>query len=694
MKKDLIVIQDGAKDCGASCLLSIIRYYGGNISKEKLIDMTKTTKDGTTFFGISSAAESLGLTTKSYKVDDIDKIKKIIPPILCQINNNGYNHFIIIYKIYNNHLLIMDPSKGKEVIDLFDFNTIWTGYIMLFEKNLPLINNKENKIFGKIIKEVIIKNKGNILFITILSLIITTSTCLASFYSEVVFDKVIDTEINNLIFITLIFFILFIIKNITNFIRNHLLIYLNQKLDISIILNAFSKIILLPYRYYKNKTTAEVLSRINDLSYVKKFISKIIITIFLDTLVFIIAFIIIYTINRKILNIFILTEILYLIIILIFNKTIKKYTIQSQKNIALINSAIVESVSSFETIKGLNIEDNMIYKFSQKYSKALNTHYNLEKLNNTISLLKELVTDISLLLINFCSFKLIMTNHLTIGNYMTITMLSNYLIYPIRNIINLTEEYHYVKNSITRANNLFEVEDENIYDDKKLEINGNIRITNLKYTFNNKNYILKNINLFIKDKDRVILLGPSGSGKSTILKILYKYLEVDRKTVYINGYDINDYSLIDIRKNITYISQNEIIYNDTIRNNIILDREVSEIDYLNICHLLHIDDIVKDNILGYDYILEENAINLSGGQRQKIILARSLLKRSNIIMIDEGFSQIDIETEREILQNIFRYFYNKTFIVISHRTENLDLYNRIIKIKGGKIKEISEVKSE
>lgn len=694
MKKDLIVIQDGAKDCGASCLLSIIRYYGGNISKEKLIDMTKTTKDGTTFFGISSAAESLGLTTKSYKVDDIDKIKKIIPPILCQINNNGYNHFIVIYKIYNNHLLIMDPSKGKEVIDLFDFNNIWTGYIMLFEKNLPLINNKENKIFGKIIKEVIIKNKGNILFITILSLIITTSTCLASFYSEVVFDKVIDTEINNLIFITLIFFILFIIKNITNFIRNHLLIYLNQKLDISIILNAFSKIILLPYRYYKNKTTAEVLSRINDLSYVKKFISKIIITIFLDTLVFIIAFIIIYTINRKILNIFILTEILYLIIILIFNKTIKKYTTQSQKNIALINNAIVESVSSFETIKGLNIEDNMIYKFSQNYSKALNTNYNLEKLNNTISLLKEIITDISLLLINFYSFKLIMTNHLTIGNYMTITMLSNYLIYPIRNIINLTEEYHYVKNSITRANNLFEVEDENIYDNKKLEVNGNIKITNLKYTFNNKNYILKNINLFIKDKDRVILLGPSGSGKSTILKILYKYLEVDRKIVYINGYDINDYSLIDIRKNITYISQNEIIYNDTIRNNIILDREVSEIDYLNICHLLHIDDIVKDNILGYDYILEENAINLSGGQRQKIILARSLLKKSNIIMIDEGFSQIDIETEREILQNIFRYFYNKTFIVISHRTENLDLYNRIIKIKEGKIKEISEVKSE
>ena len=239
-----------------------------------------------------------------------------------------------------------------------------------------------------------------------------------------------------------------------------------------------------------------------------------------------------------------------------------------------------------------------------------------------------------------------------------------------------------------------DIEDEKIYEDKRLEVNGNIKIVNLSYTFNNKYYVLKNINLFIKDKDRVLLLGSSGSGKSTILKLLYKYLQADRNKIFINNYDINDYSMSDIRSSITYVSQNELLFNDTIRNNILLDRDVSEVDYLNICKILHIDDIVKDNILGYDYILEENGINISGGQRQRIILARSLLKNSKIIMIDEGFNQIDIKLEREILLDIFRYFHDRTFIIISHRIENSDLYNRVIKIDNGFVNMIEEVYNE
>ena len=150
----------------------------------------------------------------------------------------------------------------------------------------------------------------------------------------------------------------------------------------------------------------------------------------------------------------------------------------------------------------------------------------------------------------------------------------------------------------------------------------------------------------------------------------------------------------DIRSSITYVSQNELLFNDTIKNNILLDRDVSEVDYLNICRILHIDDIVKDNILGYDYILEENGINISGGQRQRIILARSLLKNSKIIMIDEGFNQIDIKLEREILLDIFRYFHDRTFIIISHRIENSDLYNRVIKIDNGEVNVIEEVYNE
>ena len=649
MKKSLIVLQEGNKDCGASCLLSVVHYYGGNISKEKIIDMTKTTKEGTTFYNIKEASNQIGLIAKSYKVEEIEKIKEITSPFICQVSKNSSMHFIVVYKVNNNKLLIMDPAIGKVIMDIFDFNNIWTGYIMILEKVGILPDYKNTKCLNKEIIKVLTSNKKIIIFIIILSIIVTLLSCLISLYSQIILDKVIDTEINNLIVITIAFFILLIIKNITNYIRNHLLIYLNQKLDIKILLTAFTKVILLPYNYYKNRTSSEVLSRINDLSNIKTFISKLIVTILLDLLLLVATIIVISNINKQILKIYLLVDLLYLLIIIIFNKKIKYQTVKVQEEVAQTNKNIIEAINNFEAIKGLNIEDKIIYKFTKDYTSLLNTKYHIDKQNNIIVLLKDNIMDISILLTNFYILKEIMNNSMTVGDYITISFMTNYLIYPVRNIIDIIYDYHYVKSSITRANNLLEVSSEKINEKEILDINGNIKITNLKYTYNNKNIILKNINLFIKDKDRVLLLGSSGSGKSTILKLLYKYLEADRKSIYINNYDINDYSLSDIRKNITYISQNEQLFNDTIRNNILLNREISEIDYLNICKILHIDDIVKDNVLGYDYLIEENGINISGGQRQRIILARGLLKSSKIIMIDEGLNQIDIKLEREIL---------------------------------------------
>lgn len=690
MKGKLIILQEGKKDCGAASLLSVIRYYGGDISLDRLIEMTKTTKEGTNFYNMSEAARKFNLIAKCFKVDDIEKIRNINNPFIAQLNNKNYTHFVVVYKINNNKVIIMDPTKGKQVLDIFDFSSIWTGYIMLFEKMGYTPSYRSDKVLNEIISACLLKNINIIIFLIILSIIFTILSCLVSLYSEVVFDKIIDTNINNLIVVTIFFSVLFMLKNITNFIRNHLVIYLNQKLDISIILSTYSKIILLPYTFYKNKTTSEVLSRINDLSYLKNFISKIIITIFLDSFTFIVSFIIIYTISRKILFLLLTINMVYLLIIIIFNRIVKRNTILNQENNAYINNLIIESTSGYETIKGLNIEDNMIFKFSKLYSKALNNLYFSEKINNIILILKDLTSDIGMLIVNFMVIKLIINNTLTTGNYMTIAFLSSYFIYPVRNLINILNEYHYVKSAIKRGNNLLEYDDEKVYEEEKLLVNGNIKFVNLSYTFNNKYYVLRNINLFIKDKERVLILGQSGSGKSTVMKILYRYYEIERDSVYINNYDINDYSLSDIRKNMTYISQSETLFTGSIRDNILLGRNVSEVDFLNICKIVHVDDIVKNNILGYEYLIEEGGANISGGQRQRIILARSLLKNSNVIMIDEGLNQIDIQLEREILVNIFNYFYDKTFIIISHRRDNMDLYDRIIKISGGKVKEIEE----
>ena len=154
--------------------------------------------------------------------------------------------------------------------------------------------------------------------------------------------------------------------------------------------------------------------------------------------------------------------------------------------------------------------------------------------------------------------------------------------------------------------------------------------------------------------------------------------------VYLDNIDINDIAITNLKDNIITISQEEIIFTDTIKNNIILNRNINDNEFMKICKLTYVEDITKEMFLGMDTKLEENGQNISGGQRQRIILARALLKPANIILIDEGLNAIDINLERKILKNIFTEYKDKTFIIVSHRTENMDLYDKIIKIEKGK----------
>ena len=159
--------------------------------------------------------------------------------------------------------------------------------------------------------------------------------------------------------------------------------------------------------------------------------------------------------------------------------------------------------------------------------------------------------------------------------------------------------------------------------------------------------------------------------------------------VYINDKDIQDFELGDIRSNITYVSQNEILYTDTIKNNIILYRDISEEEYLKVSRLVYVEDIILKNKLSYDYMLEENGSNISGGQRQRIILARALLKKGKVILIDEGLNEIDPKLEKKILKNIFREYEDRTFIIISHRKDNIEMYDKVINVSGNEGKEVA-----
>lgn len=689
MRKKCIVLQDGFKECGSACLLSIIRYYGGNVSMERILELTKTGKDGTNFHNMSLAGLELGMMSKGYFIDNINDLDNIEKPFISQIVINNYHHFVVVYKINGEKITIMDPAKGMENISISEFLKIFTGYILIMEpiKKLPIYN--DNNYLLNTIKEIIISNKKIIINLILLTLITTIFMCLYSYHFKIIIDKVIDTNKLNLLIVVIIFAFVEVIKLVSEFLRNNLLLYLEQKIDLSIITNTINKIISLPYSYYKNRTTGEIITRVNDLFYVKNAISKIIVNIFLDIILVISAFIILFSINKTMTVYLIFVVIIYLILFRVFRNSIKQMTNKIQEDSATVNSSLVETISGYDTVKGLNLENAFKNKINKQYLNMINDNLIMSRINNYQEFLRDLFEGIIVLLVMYLGATYIMDKSLTIGSLITYNSIIYYFLNPIRNTVDFYKELFYVKNSIKRINNILNLKYESQMKKTGLVVNGNIEFRNLSFSYNGVRNIIDNFSLKIDDKSKVLILGDSGVGKSTLLKLVYKYYETPRGMVYINDKDIQDFELGDIRSNITYVSQNEILYTDTIKNNIILYRDISEEEYLKVSRLVYVEDIILKNKLSYDYMLEENGANISGGQRQRIILARALLKKGKVILIDEGLNEIDPKLEKKILKNIFREYKDRIFIIISHRKDNIEMYDKVINVSGNEGKEVA-----
>ena len=221
MAKKITVIQDGIKECGCACLLSLIRYYGGNVTLSTLLELTKTNKDGTNFYNLVEAASEIGLTGKAYKVETFDQLAQIDKPFISQVIINNYMHFIVIYKIRNMKITVMDPARGIVNMTCDNFLKIWTGNILLLEpyKQLPIY--EENNEISNVIKEIIYKNTSLIINLLLLTLVIIVFTISYSYHFKIIIDNVINTDKGNLLVISIIFAIILLFKLVTEYLRNN-----------------------------------------------------------------------------------------------------------------------------------------------------------------------------------------------------------------------------------------------------------------------------------------------------------------------------------------------------------------------------------------------------------------------------------------------------------------------------------------
>lgn len=675
MKNIKPVIQRDLKDCGVCSMQWIIKYYDGFISLEKLREDTFTGIDGTNAYHIVNAFKKWGFDSYGVLEKDINNHELKFPLIAHLVLDNGLEHFVVVKNICKDTIYLMDPGIGNTSMKISKFNKLFTGNMILAYPRGSIIKMEKGLTISELFLKILKKEKFLVLKIIISSMLWTLLLILCSYYLKIG-NSVIYEDVNLLKYIVLSFGIFTLLKVFVLFIREYYMNHLSNLVDVYIYPEFLRHIFFLPSKNVKSRTTGEIMTRIGELANIKGLFSDIFVTCIVDSLMFLVSMIILYIISTKLFVILLISILIYIIYGVFVSKIMYKKVIQNINYQTEFNSVVLESVEMFESIKNLNVIKIILNRIEKYLSKYLFNNYEIGSFYNLANLGKDYILEICFFLVNSYGFYQILMGGLDVVDLYTFNIILSYCIDPVKNIINLLPKFNYIKASFVKISEFINIEEEKILL-KENNINGDITFKNVSYSYNDYDYILKDINFKIKKGDHILLNGPSGCGKSTICKMIYKENDIKNGDIFIGDSNILDLNISTIRKNILYVSQSEELFTGTIKDNILIGRDISEDLFNNICKICEVDNIVHKKGMRYESLIEPTSKNISGGEKQRIILARGLLKESNIIILDEALSEVDYDLECKIIKNIKNYFKDKTIIYISHKNQ-INNFDKVI----------------
>lgn len=693
-KKYHCIKQYDITDCGAACLATISKQYGFKISITKIREVAGTDKQGTNAYGVIKAAEQLGFTAKAVRGNQEAFFSEFpLPAIAHVVVNGSLLHYVVIHKITKDQVIVADPGKGIVKYTPEEFFKDWTGVLILLVPSAQFKKGDETKgIFSRFFG-LLIPQKKLIINIFLASLIYTILGILGSFYFKFMMDDILPNNLMKTLHIVSVGIILLnVFKILLNAFRSHLLLYLSQKLDISLILGYYNHVLQLPMNFFGTRKVGEIISRFMDASKVRDAISGATLTIMIDTLMAIAGGIILYSQSAFLFAIAFIMVIAYAIIVFSFNKPIRDINRKQMEDNAQLTSYLVESLNGIETVKTFNAERKVNIETEKKFVKLLKSIFKGGWINNLESSLTGFVASVGGVAILWVGAYSVIKGDMSVGQLLAFNALLAYFLDPIKNLINLQPM---MQTAIVASDRLGEILDLEIEkseaEDKKISPNtlkGTIEFKGLDFRYGTRQLVLKNINLKINSGEKIAFVGESGSGKTTLVKLLLNLYKWEKGEILINGYNVKDINMNYLRERIAYISQDIFLFSGTIYENLTLGIEKPDMEtVIEAAKMAKAHDFINEMPLRYETMLEENGSNLSGGQKQRLAITRALLKKPDILIMDEATSNLDSITEKAIERTINEHTHGITTLIIAHRLSTIKSCDKIYVMYKGEFVE-------
>lgn len=684
--------QHDITDCGAACLATICKQYGFKTPITKIREVAGTDKQGTNAFGVIKAAEQLGFSAKGVKGNQEAFFSEFPLPAIAHVVVDGMLlHYVVIHKITKKEVIIADPAKGIVKYTPDEFFKIWTGVLILLVPNQNFKKGKETKGLFERFFHLLLPQKGLLIQVFLASLIYTALGILGAFYMKALLDDILPYGLMKTLHVLSLGVIgLYILQTILSGFRSHLLLYLSQKLDIALLLGYYEHVLKLPMSFFGTRRVGEIISRFQDAGHVRDAISGATLTIMIDTLMVIGGGIILYMQDGLLFGVAFIIVLLYVVIVFAFNKSLKKGNQRQMEENAQLTSYLVESLNGIQTVKAFNAERKVNLETEGKFIKLLRSIFKLALTTNVQGILKNLVELIGGVVILWVGAYQVLQGNMSVGSLITFNSLLAYFLTPMKNLINLQPELQTAMVAAERLGEILDLElecDEN--EEKKMQpekFEGAVSLRNVDFRYGTRNLVLKHINMEIKKGERIALVGESGCGKTTLVKLLLNFYPIEKGDILIDGNNILDIKKEALREHIAYVPQETFLFSGTILENLLLGTEdIGMEEVVEAAKMARAHEFINELPLRYNTHLEENGANLSGGQRQRLAITRAILKKPDILILDEATSNLDSITEAAIENTINTFSKGMTTIIIAHRLSTIKRCDRIFVMDKGEI---------
>ena len=694
--KRTFVPQIDARDCGVAALASIAKFYGSDFSLAHLRELAKTNKEGTTALGIVKAADEMGFETRPVQADKTLFDMSDVPyPFIVHVNKEGkLQHYYVVYQTKKDYLIIGDPDPSVKITKMSKerFFSEWTG-VAIFLAPKPSYQPHKDKKNGLLsFLPLIFKQKSLITYIVLSSLLVTIINIGGSYYLQGILDEYIPNQMKTTLgIISVGLVITYILQQVMSFSSDYLLTVLSQRLSIDVILSYIRHIFELPMSFFATRRTGEIISRFTDANSIIDALASTILSLFLDVSILILVGGVLLAQNPNLFLLSLISIPIYMFIIFSFMKPFEKMNHDVMQSNSMVSSAIIEDINGIETIKSLTSEENRYQNIDSEFVDYLEKSFKLSKYSILQTSLKQGTKLVLNILILWFGAQLVMSSKISIGQLITFNTLLSYFTTPMENIINLQTKLQSAKVANNRLNEVYLVESEFQVQENPVHshfLMGDIEFDDLSYKYGFGRDTLTDINLTIKQGDKVSLVGVSGSGKTTLAKMIVNFFDPYKGHITINHQDIKNIDKKVLRRHINYLPQQAYIFNGSILENLTLggNNMISQEDILKACELAEIRQDIERMPMGYQTQLSDGS-GLSGGQKQRIALARALLTKAPVLILDEATSGLDVLTEKKVIDNLMSLT-DKTILFVAHRLSIAERTNSVIVLDQGKIIEV------